>query len=182
MVSALYISAQLLMFCKAGPMVLTTSIVLAGDGCPIAGNNCSKIMMTPIPLMKPEMTGYGMYLMRLPILKIPITTWKIPASTKHAIMGPIAVCISPVVAIKVAMVAALTTVMGPVGPLICEGVPPNAAAKNPRKMAPYNPAAAPNPDCTPKANASGNATIPAVKPPKKSPLVNLKFLSMPCIT
>ncbi|COX56164.1 Uncharacterised protein [Mycobacterium tuberculosis] len=34
------------------------------------------------------------------------------------------------------MVAVATTVMGPVGPVTCPGVPPNTAAKNPAKMAP----------------------------------------------
>ena len=37
-------------------------------------------------------------------------------------------------------------------------------------MAPYNPAVGPNPDETPKAKANGKATIPAVIPPKASPL------------
>ena len=54
------------------------------------------------------------------------------------------------------------------------------AAIGQRKMAPYNPAAAPMPDCIPKASASGNATIPAVSPPKKSPLVNLKLPMLTC--
>ena len=35
------------------------------------------------------------------------------------------------------------TVMGPVGPLICDGVPPKREAKNPNIMAPINPANAP---------------------------------------
>jgi hypothetical protein len=38
------------------------------------------------------------------------------------------------------------------------------------KMAPYNPALGPIPELTPKARAKGRATIPAVIPPKKSPL------------
>ena len=75
------------------------------------------------------------------------------------------------------------TVIGPVGPLICEGVPPNKEAKKPIIIAPVNPAKAPiapifgtsSTLITPKAwipnaKAKGNATIPAVIPPKTSPL------------
>ena len=39
-------------------------------------------------------------------------------------------------AIKVLKTVAIITVMGPVGPVICEGVPPKRAAKKPTKMAP----------------------------------------------
>jgi hypothetical protein len=68
----------------------------------------------------------------------------------------------------------LTAVIGAVGPEILVFVPPNKAARNPMKMAPYRPAAAPRPDCNPKARARGKATIPAVIPPKRSPLKCLK--------
>jgi hypothetical protein len=60
--------------------------------------------------------------------------------------------------------------MGAVGPEICVLVPPKRAAKKLIKMAPYKPALGPKPEETPKANASGKATIPAVIPPKASPL------------
>jgi len=63
-----------------------------------------------------------------------------------------------------------TAVIGAVGPEICVLVPPKSEAKNPIKMAPYNPASGPRPDCTPKAKASGSATIPAVIPPNRFPL------------
>ena len=49
-------------------------------------------------------------------------------------------------------------------------VPPNKAAKNEMNAAPYKPDAAPRPDCSPNARASGRATIPAVKPPRRSNL------------
>jgi hypothetical protein len=65
--------------------------------------------------------------------------------------------------------------MGAVGPEICVSVPPNKAAKKLTKIAPYNPALGPNPELTPKAKASGKATIPAVSPPKISPLILEKF-------
>ena len=61
--------------------------------------------------------------------------------------------------------AALTTVIGPVGPETCAGVPPKSAAKKPTKMAPYMPATGPAPEATPKASASGSATTAAVTPP-----------------
>ncbi len=62
-----------------------------------------------------------------------------------------------------------STVIGPVGPDACVAVPPSAAARMPSAIAPYRPAAAPIPDCTPKASASGRAMTPATNPPDKSP-------------
>ena len=67
-----------------------------------------------------------------------------------------------------ATTAPMTTVMGPVGPDTCAGVPPNNAAKKPVAMAPYNPAIGPTPEETPKASARGSATTAAVNPPKRS--------------
>ena len=64
----------------------------------------------------------------------------------------------------------LTAVIGAVGPDIWVGVPPKKAAKKLIKIAPYKPALGPNPELNPNASASGRATIPAVIPPKKSPL------------
>ena len=49
-------------------------------------------------------------------------------------------------------------------------VPPKSAAKKLINMAPYKPALGPKPEETPKAKARGRATIPAVIPPKMSPL------------
>ena len=51
------------------------------------------------------------------------------------------------------------------------GVPPNSAAKKLKKIAPYRPALGPKPELTPKANAKGSATIPAVSPPRISPFM-----------
>ena len=80
-----------------------------------------------------------------------------------------AACKLPVISIAEATNAAETTVMGPVGPLACVLVPPKIAAKIPTAIAPYKPAIAPKPDCTPKAKAKGKATTPATKPPVISP-------------
>ena len=75
------------------------------------------------------------------------------------------------VAIIPAITTILTAVIGAVGPEICVLVPPKRAAKKLIKIAPYSPAVGPKPDETPNANAKGNATIPAVMPPKASPLM-----------
>ena len=65
-------------------------------------------------------------------------------------------------------IKATITVIGPVGPDICLGVPPNKDAKNPTNIAPYNPVYAPIPELTPKARPRGKATTAAVIPPNKS--------------
>src|SRR5690606_6846044 len=72
----------------------------------------------------------------------------------------------------------LTAVIGAVGPLICCCVEQNKDAKNPIAIAPNKPAAAPIPDCSPKAIASGNATMPEVIPPNKSPLRYLNVMKL----
>ena len=64
---------------------------------------------------------------------------------------------------------ATATVMGAVGPEICERVPPNTDAKKPTAIAPYRPAAAPIPEAMPKASAIGSATTMDVRAPKRSP-------------
>ena len=74
------------------------------------------------------------------------------------------------IAIKPPITTMLTAVIGAVGPDICVSVPPKKAAKKLTKIAPYKPALGPRPELTPKARARGSATIPAVNPPKKSPL------------
>ena len=133
-------------------------------------------MIIPIPLINPDKTGYGMYFMYFPIFKKPKIIWKTPDSKKVSKIIPRAFSKFPACAIAVDTITAETTVIGPVGPLIWLFVPPKIAAKNPRNIAPYNPALAPNPDCTPKARAKGKATTPAVNPPKISPLILLNFI------
>jgi hypothetical protein len=78
-------------------------------------------------------------------------------------------------AIRPPITTILTAVIGAVGPDICVSVPPNKAAKKLTKIAPYRPALGPKPELTPNARARGRATIPAVKPPKISPLKFEKF-------
>lgn len=91
-----------------------------------------------------------------------------PARAKVIIISGKPDSMLPITAIAAATTVADTTVIGHVGPLTCVGVPPSRAATIPKMIAPYKPAAAPIPDCNPNANAIGNATIPAVKPPKIS--------------
>lgn len=68
-----------------------------------------------------------------------------------------------------ATIPAVTTVIGPVGPVICDGVPPNRAAKKPQKILPYKPANGPRPEATPKAKARGRATTAVVTPARSVP-------------
>ena len=85
---------------------------------------------------------------------------------------------------------AVMTVIGPVGPLIWLWVPPNNAAKKPSKVAPISPLRAPMElaigesiplnACMPNARAKGNATMPAVMPPKMSPLMFLNVRNAMC--
>ena len=70
---------------------------------------------------------------------------------------------------------AMATVIGAVGPVIWDRVPPNIGAKKPVAMAPYRPAAAPSPEATPNASATGSATTVAVMPPKRSPRNDFKL-------
>lgn len=91
-----------------------------------------------------------------------------PATAKVMMISGRPDSTSPIIAIAAATTVADTTVIGHVGQLTCVGVPPNKAATIPKIIAPYKPAAAPIPDCSQNANAIGNATIPAVKPPKMS--------------
>lgn len=109
--------------------------------------------------------------MYLPKPNIPKPIWKKPASRKTIKIVGKALFISPSFDARIlAITTILTAVIGAVGPDICVSVPPNRAAKKEIKIAPYKPALGPSPEETPKAKASGNATIPAVIPPKRSPL------------
>ena len=107
---------------------------------------------------------------------IPKTTCNAPAMKNVARMSGMAsstVC-APLSSSELVMTEAETTVIGAVGPETCVGVPPKNAAKMAMPMAPYKPAIAPRAVWSPKARASGRATMPAVRPPMKSPLMLLK--------
>ena len=138
----------------SGPPVVT--------GAPRNGSVCSRMMMIPIPDMKPEITEYGVYAASRPIRSTPSRIW----------IRPVRITIvktSVRLSACVVTMTAIATAIGPVGPEICDFVPPNTAAKKPTAIAPYSPATAPSPDATPKASATGSPTTAAVTPPKTSP-------------
>ena len=121
-------------------------------------------------VIKPETTGYGMYFIYFPKPKTPNIIWNKPANKNTNNIKGKARSKSPLLAATIpAIITIDTAVIGAVGPDICVFVPPKSEAKNPIIIAPYSPALGPRPDCTPKASASGKATIPAVIPPNKLP-------------
>ena len=89
----------------------------------------NKIIIAPIPLINPEITGYGIKLTSLPTLKSPSIIWNIPASRIDA-------KIKLVLLEWAAKTDAITTVKGPVGPDTWVGVPPKIAASIPTIIAP----------------------------------------------
>ena len=118
--------------------------------------------------------------MYLPRCMMPNRIWKIPPSIITVKARAIPLLPSPPA--NSVNTVAITTVIGPVGPEICEGVPPNRAAKKPTIIAPYKPAVAPAPEAIPKARARGRATTDAVTPPNTSPRRFLKCKPLPsCI-
>ncbi len=93
-------------------------------------------MITPIPLIKPETTGYGIYLMYFPNFNTPSSTCRIPANINVVIIIGRASVRLPTSETASVINTAATTVIGAVGPLIWVLVPPKSAAKIPRAMAP----------------------------------------------
>ena len=126
------------------------------------------MIIIPMPDIKPVTTEAGILLTYFPSVLKPINIWINP--DREIIKKTISIFLS-----KYKNIDATTTVIGPVGPVICVGVPPNKAAKKPTIIAPYNPGKGPKPDATPKAKANGSATTAAVKPPKKSPRILFKL-------
>ena len=94
------------------------------------------MIITPMPVINPETSGYGMYLIYFPIFSRPNRICKPPASKNAAIIIHIPACKLPDISIAAATTIAETTVTGPVGPLICVAVPPKIAAKTPSIIAP----------------------------------------------
>ena len=82
-------------------------------------------MMTPIPAVKPTMTGAGINLIIAPILLIPSANRMIPA-IKVAICNPsMPYC---------AVMPDNTTMNAPVGPAICKRLPPKSETAKPAIM------------------------------------------------
>ena len=92
------------------------TLIKASTGVPLNSSpknefNCNKIIIAPIPLINPEITGYGIKLTSLPTLKSPRIIWNIPDNNIAAkIKFALSECI--------ATTEAITTVSGPVGPEI----------------------------------------------------------------
>jgi len=87
-------------------------------------------MITPMAVINPETTGYGIYRIYFPSPSTPMPICMIPASRKTASMAGRACFTSPLLAATIpAITTMLTAVMGAVGPEIWVLVPPNNAAK-----------------------------------------------------
>ncbi len=85
--------------------------------------------MMPMPDMKPETTTWGVYATKRPIRETPSRTCSSPPSTTT-------VSASARVFAWLVTMTAMATVMGAVGPDICDRVPPNIEANRPVAMAP----------------------------------------------
>lgn len=111
--------------------------------------------MTPIPEVKPTITGSGMYLITDPRRAAPIPI-RINPAMKVAICNPAMPCC--------AVISASTAMKAPVGPEICNREPPKSEVQSPATMAVYTPCSGRAPEAMAKAIASGNATTPTISP------------------
>src|ERR1700722_15958009 len=112
-------------------------------------------MMTPIPAVKPAMTGLGMYLITAPNRANPNTS-RITPAMRVAICRPAMPCC--------AVMMESTATNAPVGPEIWARVPPNIDVRSAATMAVYNPCSGRAPEAMANAMASGKATMPTTKP------------------
>ena len=87
------------------------------------------MMMIPTPDINPEITEYGVYATKRPIRSRPRRTCMSPA------MMTIVNALARLSAWALTMTVIATSIE-PVGPDICDRVPPNTAAKNPTATAP----------------------------------------------
>jgi hypothetical protein len=138
----------------------TRALVLVAVVDPIAAGTCCRKMMTAMPSVNPSMTGHGMYDTTWPSRNTPARSTTTPASTLTSATTP-----TP----WLATMGASTTTIAPVGPETCTSDPPKTAATRPATIAVMSPASAPAPELTPKARASGSATMPTVIPATRSP-------------
>lgn len=121
-----------------------------------------------MPLKKPEITGYGMYLIRFGTDVNEIKICKIDAVTKIKNM-------SETFPPQSANADAEIIATGAVGPETTGCLHPATPTTNDKIIAPQIPADAPSPDAVPNAKACGSAIIPAMTAPNASPLINAKF-------
>ena len=132
---------------------------------------CRIIIINPMPLKNPEITGYGTYFISFGAEVKEIKICKIDAITKINTTSEI---LPDVKANADAKIIAI----GAVGPDTTGCLHPIIPTINDKIIAPQIPAEAPNPDATPKAKACGNAIIPAIIAPKVSPLTKLNFFNI----
>ncbi|CPO66897.1 Uncharacterised protein [Bordetella pertussis] len=129
--------------------------VPAGEGRPKKSFHWPTQMMTPIPAVKPTMTGAGMYLMMAPSRAAPSASRMQPA-IRVASCRPATPCW--------AVMPARMTMKAPVGPAICTRLPPHSETSRPATMAVYRPCSGLAPLAMAKAMASGSATTPTIRP------------------
>mmetsp|Transcript_82316 Transcript_82316/g.233158 ORF Transcript_82316/g.233158 Transcript_82316/m.233158 type:complete len:441 (-) Transcript_82316:200-1522(-) len=112
----------------AAGILARASRTLPPPAQPSSTGTCNEQMMPPIPDMKPDSTVLGTSRIPPPNFSTPRMICMTPAmaTTPKVIVG----------SWYLATMLAMTTAMGPVGPVTCAGVPPKSAAKNPVKMAP----------------------------------------------
>ena len=103
---------------------------------PRNGRVCKSMMIMPMPDMNPDITEYGVKATKRPTRITPSRICMRPAMMTM-------VKASARVSAWVVTITAMATAMGPVGPEICDRVPPKTAAKKPTAIAPYMPASAP---------------------------------------
>lgn len=121
----------------------------------------SSQMMIAIPFMKPEITTLGMNVMKRPSRRRAAVSVN-PAVRTRVRFRKWSEVVSGNRAARDALLnpttAAITVVMGPVGPLHCMRVPPRAEVIDAMRAAENIPAKAPRPERTPKAAPSERAT------------------------
>ena len=139
----------------------TTTLVWLAPCSPGSASEgtCWAKMITPMPRVKPSITGQGMNDTARPSRSTPATSTITPAIRDRAATAPIP---------WVATTGASTTTMAPVGPDTWTWEPPKIAAISPATIAVIRPASAPTPEEMPKPSARGSATIPTVSPAIRS--------------
>ena len=115
--------------------------------------------MIAMPIVNPSTTGHGMNDTARPRPNSPMARTMPPAMIATGTTAD---------APNRATIGSSTTVIAPVGPETWKLDPPKTAATKPATIAVTRPAAAPTPDATPNANASGRATTPTVMPARMS--------------
>ena len=101
----------------------------SGKEWPNNGSIWERMINTPIPEVKPDITGYDTRIKYLPSLKKPNNIWNKPASVTT--VNAAAMPLSGDCATKLVNMATMATVKPVLGPEICWLVPPNKEANKP---------------------------------------------------